>query len=344
LRIAELIQPHKFQMIEGPVPDPGPGEVQARVASVGVCGSDLHYFSDGSVGDVPCVYPMVMGHEPAGTITKTGAGVTGWSPGDRVALEPARYCYHCEFCRSGRHNLCANIRFMSMPQDPGFFREYVTLPAANLLALPQGLSMEEGTLFEPLAVALHSMQFAALRLGETVAVFGAGPIGLLTVAVLRASGAGRIWVVEPVAARREIACQMGANAAIDPAAADPIRQILTETGERGVDVAIDCAAKGESMNQCAHVTRNAGRVVVTGIPSVSRVPLEFHVLRRKEVAVFNVRRSNHEAEAALEMLKEHRARFAPMLTHSLPLDKVERAFTILERYEDGVGKMLIKVA
>jgi L-iditol 2-dehydrogenase len=344
MRIAELVQPHKFELIEGPVKDPGPGEVQARVASVGLCGSDLHYFAEGGVGDTACLYPMVLGHEPAGTITKTGAGVTGWSPGDRVALEPAIYCYHCEFCRTGRHNVCENIRFMSMPQDPGFLREYVNLPAANLLPLPAGLSMEEGTLFEPLAVILHSMQFVALRPGETAAVFGAGPIGLLTVAVLSLCGAGRIWSIEPVAARRELAQRMGAHAAVDPAAADPVRQILSETGQRGVDVAIDCAAKHESMNQCLHVTRNAGRVVVTGIPSESRVSMEFHVMRRKELALFNVRRSNHESEAALEMLKDHRDRFAPMLTHHLPLDQVERAFTILERYEDGVGKMLIKLA
>ncbi len=344
MRIAELTQHHKFQLIEGPVKDPGPGEVQARVVSVGICGSDLHYFAEGGVGDTACVYPMVLGHEPAGAITKTGAGVTGWSPGDRVALEPAIYCYHCEFCRTGRHNVCENIRFMSMPQDPGFLREYVNVPAISLLPLPSGLSMEEGTLFEPLAVILHSMQFVAPRPGETAAVFGAGPIGLLTVAVLRLCGAGRIWAVEPVAARRELARQLGADAAVDPSAADPVRQILDETGKRGVDVAIDCAAKGESMNQCLRVARNAGRVVVTAIPSENRVSLEFHVMRRKELALFNVRRSTHESETALEMLKERRERFAPMLTHNLPLEDVQRAFTILERYEDGVGKMLIKVA
>jgi L-iditol 2-dehydrogenase len=260
-----------------------------------------------------------------------------------VALEPAIYCYHCEFCRTGRYNVCENIRFMSMPQEPGFLREHVNLPAASLFPLPAGLSMEEGTLFEPLAVILHSMEFVALRPGETAVVFGAGPIGLLTIAMLRACGTGRIWSVEPVAARRELARKLGADVAVDPAAVDPVRQILTETGQRGVDVAIDCAARGGSLNQCLHVSRNAGRVVMTGIPSESRVAIEFHVMRRKELALFNVRRSSHESETALEMLKEHGQRFRPMLTHSLPLEEVERAFTILERYEDGVGKMLIRV-
>ena len=148
---------------------------------------------------------MVLGHEPAGTVVATGAGVTGWSPGDRAALEPALYCYHCEYCRSGRHNICQNIRFLSTPGHPGFFSEFVDLPAANLLGIPKDMPMAIATLVEPLAVALHSMRFAAMGMGETAAVFGAGPIGLLTVACLRAAGASRIWVVEPVAHRREMA-------------------------------------------------------------------------------------------------------------------------------------------
>ncbi len=342
MRVAELCQPRRFRLIESAPAEPGPGEIQVKVGAVGICGSDLHYFSEGAIGDTPCTYPMVLGHEPAGTVIKAGPGVSGWSAGDRAALEPAIYCYHCEFCMTGRHNVCANIRFLSTPQDPGFFRECVNLPAANLLPLPPALSLEEGTLFEPLAVALHSMQFAAMRLGESAAVFGAGPIGLLTIAMLRLSGAGRIWAIEPVTARRELALKMGADAAIDPAAVDPVRELLRDTGGRGVDAAIDCTARGESMNQGIHATRNAGRLVITGIPSEARVALEFHTMRRKELAVFNVRRSNNESEAALHLLGDRRSLFAPLLTHTLPLDRIEAAFQMLERYEDGAAKVVIK--
>src|SRR5579859_343495 len=174
-RTAELTGIRQFRIVERAVADPAPGEVQVRVAAVGVCGSDLHSYAEGAVGDTPCAYPMVLGHEPAGVLIKTGAGVTGWSPGDRAALEPALYCYHCEFCLTGRHNVCANIRFLSSPQDPGFFREFVNLPAHNLLRLPGNLSLREGTLVEPLAVGLHSMKFAAPQIGDTAVVFGAGP-------------------------------------------------------------------------------------------------------------------------------------------------------------------------
>ncbi|MCP5117197.1 MAG: alcohol dehydrogenase catalytic domain-containing protein, partial [bacterium] len=184
-------------LTEGPATDPGPGEVQARIHHVGVCGSDLHNFTEGTVGDLPSHYPMVLGHEPAGTVVKVGQGVTGWSPGDKVLLEPAIYCYHCEYCHSGHHNVCANLRFLSMPNDPGFFRDYVNVPANNCLPLPEGLGFEEGTLFEPLAVVLHSMKFAAVSFGETAVVFGAGPMGLLTIGALKLSGAARILAVEP---------------------------------------------------------------------------------------------------------------------------------------------------
>ena len=298
VRVAELCGLRQFRFLDAPLADPGPGEVQVRIDAVGICGSDLHSYAEGAVGDTPCQYPMVLGHEPAGAIVRVGAGVTGWNAGDRAAFEPAIYCYHCEFCRTGHHNVCANLRFMSMPGDPGFFRDYANIPAHNLIAIPPGMSARDATIIEPLAVVLHSMQFVALRPGETAAVFGAGPIGLMTVVCLKLAGAGR----EPVAARRELALQAGADAVLDPSAIDLSREILRDTGGRGVDVAIDCAATGGSTNNCLRATRHAGRVVVTGIPVEVQVPLEFSPMRRKELAIYTVRRSNHETEAAREML------------------------------------------
>lgn len=342
--VAELCAQRQFRLTDHAVPEPGPGEVQARVKSVGICGSDLHNYAEGSIGDTVCTYPAVLGHEPTGVVTKVGVGVSGWAPGDRVALEPAIYCYHCEYCMTGRHNVCTSIRFMSTPPDAGYFREYVTVPAANLLPLPENLSFSEATLFEPLAVALHSMTFAQIAAMETAAVFGSGPIGLLTIAALRLLGAGRIYAIDPVAHRRDLAKAMGADAVIDPGAVEPSRQIMADTNKRGVDVSIDCAAKQDSLNQCIRSTRNAGRVVITGIPSEIYVPLEFHPMRRKELRIFNVRRSNHESETALHFLKERPQLFAPMLTHTMRLDRVQTAFETLEAYGDGVGKIVIDCA
>src|SRR5450432_2719674 len=133
-RVAELTGLRQFSLVDRDVPDPGPGEVQVRVAAIGICGSDMHGYSEGAVGDIALRYPIVLGHEPSGTVLKTGPGVTGWAPGDLAALEPAIYCYHCEFCMAGRHNVCTNMRFMSSGPEPGFFRERANLPARNLVA------------------------------------------------------------------------------------------------------------------------------------------------------------------------------------------------------------------
>ncbi|MGD0346400.1 MAG: alcohol dehydrogenase catalytic domain-containing protein [Terracidiphilus sp.] len=340
MRSAELIAPLTFRLADMPIDDPGPGEVQCRVESVGVCGSDLHAYSEGQVGGMPNAYPMVLGHEPSGVIVKTGAGVTGLAAGDRGALEPALYCYHCEFCLSGHHNVCANIRFLSNPSYPGFFREFVNLPVTNFLPIPAEVSFDVAALVEPLAIAVHSLRLASIGVGETVAVIGAGPIGLLTIAALRSVKAGRIWAIEPLAHRRELARTMGADVVLEPEEA--VAEILRATAQRGVDCAIDCAAGAETTPQAIRLTRNAGRVLLTGIHSTPTFTVDASGMRRKELTLFNVRRSNHESEEALELLIAHPERFAPLVTHTRSLDQIGEAFDLTSHYRDGVGKMVIR--
>ena len=340
MRAVELIAPLTFRLAEKAIEDPGPGEVQVRIEAVGICGSDLHAYSEGAVGSTPNIYPMVLGHEPAGTIVKTGPGVTGLAPGDRGALEPALYCYHCEYCLRGLHNVCANIRFLSNPHHPGFFRELVNLPVNNFFPIPSAMSSDEATLGEPLAVALHSLRLASITPGETMTVIGAGPIGLLTIAALRAAKAGRIFAVEPVPHRRELARMVGAEAAFEPAEA--VEGILFGTGRMGVDCTFDCAAGEDTTGQAIQITRSAGRVVLTGIHSVPAIPMDGSTMRRKELAIFNVRRSNHESHAALELLQSHPDWFRPLLTHTREIDRIDEAFAIASRYQDGVGKMIVR--
>ena len=340
MRAAELTAPHTIRLVDIPIEDPAPGEVQVRVESVGVCGSDLHAYSEGAVGSTPNLYPMILGHEPAGSIVRTGVGVTGLSPGDRGALEPALYCYHCEFCLTGHHNVCANIRFLSTPGIPGFFREFVNLPVSNFLPIPATMSFDEAALAEPLAVAVHSLRLASIRPGETIAVIGAGPIGLLTIAALRAANAGPIWAIEPLPHRRELARKIGAEVTLDPAEA--AEEILKATSQRGVDCAIDCAAGQDTSSQAIQLTRNAGRVLITGIHSTPNVSMDGSTMRRKELTIFNVRRSNHETEEAIALLKTHSKWFAPLLTHTRPLDRIDEAFSIASQYRDGIGKMTVR--
>jgi L-iditol 2-dehydrogenase len=343
MQVAQLIAPREFRLVEQNPAAPAAGEVQVEVHAVGICGSDLHAYQEGAVGDTPNQYPMVLGHEPSGRVTALGEGASGWSVGDRVAMEPALYCYHCEFCRSGRHNVCANIRFLSNPGIPGFFRERVNLPVTNLIGIPESLGLETATLIEPLAIALHSLKIGSVQAGETVLVLGAGPIGLLTIACLKLAGAGRIWAVEPVTARREMALLMGADEVFDAAGIDVVREIQSATGKRGVDCSIDCAAKDETTNLGIRAVRNAGRVLLTGIHSDPRVAFEVSPLRRKELAVLFVRRSNHDSHDALKLLEEHNAWLGPVVTHSRPLDKIAEAFRVTGAYEDGVGKMVVRI-
>ena len=331
MRTAQLIAQHRFELAEAPSPPPpGPGEVQVRVHAVGICGSDLHNFSEGHIGDTPTVFPMVLGHEPTGTIVGSG---------ERVILEPAVYCYHCPMCRSGRYNLCDYIRFFSSGPDPGFFRDVVNLPVNNVLPLPAGLGFAEGTLFEPLAIALHSMHFARPTPGETAAVWGCGPIGVLTIAMLKLAGVRRIFAIDPVPHRRAIALTYGATATFAPAEA--LAEIKAATGNRGVQIAIDCATKDGSLEAACYAVARGGRLVVTGIPSESMPTIHFHELRRKEVPLIPIRRSNHETHVALELLHEQPTIFGPLVTHVSSLESIQEAFAMLEHYRDNVGKAVI---
>jgi L-iditol 2-dehydrogenase len=341
MTVAQLVGHRQFQFVDQELPDPGPGEVQARVSAVGICGSDMHAYSEGMVGDFLLPYPVVLGHEPAGVIVKTGPGVTGISPGDRGALEPAIYCYHCEFCMSGRYNLCANLRFMSSGTEPGFFRERVNIPAVNFFPVGAKTSLEEATLIEPLAVVLHAMQVGSFRAGENAVVVGAGPIGLLTIASLRLRGAKKIWAVEPLAHRREFAKHMGADAVLDPAEGDFARVIRRETGGLGAEIAFDCAAKGETVNECIAALKGAGRMVLTGIHSDHRASVNIHAMRRAEISLYSIRRSNNEVHDAQSMVETQSKLFAPLLTHRRPFHEIGAAFDLVERYADGVGKMLV---
>src|SRR5947209_650149 len=190
--------------------------------------------------------------------------------------------------------------------------------------------MELAALLEPLAVALHSMKFAAIQAGDTVAVFGGGPIGLLTLACVKLAGASRIWAVEPVPHRGEMAKHMGAHEVLDPNQLDAVRHIQAATGNRGVDCAIDCATKEHTTNQAIRVARHGGRVVITGIHSAALVPFEVSPMRRKELSIFNVRRSNDEMAAALELLVSRAGWFAPLVTHTRRLDQIAEAFRLTE--------------
>ncbi len=333
-----------------PRPAPGPGEVLLKVAAVGTCGSDVHYYVEGRIGDQVVTAPITMGHEFSAWVAGLGKGVTELEIGQLVAVEPAIPCGECESCLHGHPNLCPHVRFCGTPPIDGVFAEYAVMPAENCFPLPDGFTPAEGAMLEPLGVAIHSVDLAHLRPGFTVAVLGAGPIGLLTAAMARAAGASEVYVTEPLGYRREFALQYAAtgvavaDAALNPNEDDVVAGIVRLTGGRGVDVAFEAAGAPETPDQAARVTRPGGKVVVAGIPSEDVMTLTASVVRRKGLTIKMVRRMKHTYPHAIALVHKGMVDVKSLVTHVFPLERIAEAFEIVAGYDDGVLRAVIRVA
>lgn len=252
-------------------PSPGAGEVKVKVAWTGICGSDLHEYLAGPIfvpvdHDHPLSHdkaPITMGHEYCGTVTEIGEGVADLAVGDRVAIEPIFACGTCAACRDGKYNLCDSLGFVGLSGGHGGFAAFSVVPARMVHKMPDSLSMEQGALVEPAAVALHAVRLSKIRAGDTAAVFGAGPIGLLVVEALRVAGAAQIHVVEPSEVRRQKALELGATTATDPTSTDAVAQIREATG--GVHVAFEVTGVPQVLPQCIDATRHEGQTLIVSI-------------------------------------------------------------------------------
>ncbi|MBM3605279.1 MAG: 2,3-butanediol dehydrogenase [Alphaproteobacteria bacterium] len=252
-------------------PVPAAGEVKIKVAWTGICGSDLHEYLAGPIfvpveKNHPLSHdkaPITMGHEFCGTVTELGDGVTGLAVGDPVAIEPIFACGTCPACHEGKYNLCDSLGFVGLSGGHGGFAAFSVVPARMVHKMPDGLSMEQGALVEPAAVALHAVRLSKIRAGDTAAVFGAGPIGLLVVEALRVAGAAQIHVVEPSEVRRQKALDLGASTAIDPMSTDAVAAIRQATG--GVHVAFEVTGVPRVLPQCIEATRHEGQTLIVSI-------------------------------------------------------------------------------
>ncbi|QFT58613.1 Sorbitol dehydrogenase [Sulfitobacter sp. THAF37] len=252
-------------------PAPGAGEIKVKVAWTGICGSDLHEYLAGPIfipvdEDHPLSHdkaPITMGHEYCGTVAELGEGVTGLSVGDRVAIEPIFACGECPACLEGKYNLCDSLGFVGLSGGHGGFAAHSVVPARMVHKMPDSLSMEQGALVEPAAVALHAVRLSKIKAGDKAAVFGAGPIGLLVLESLRVAGASEIHVVEPSEVRRQKALQLGATSVIDPTATDAVAEILAATD--GVHVAFEVTGVPQVLSQCVEATRHEGQVLIVSI-------------------------------------------------------------------------------
>jgi L-iditol 2-dehydrogenase len=315
VRAARLHAVGDLRVGEEPEPAAGAGMSLVRVTAVGICGSDLHWWDEGAIGDATLAHPLVLGHEGAGVIAE------GPRRGERVAIDPAITCGTCRACRDGYANLCYRIRFAGHGETDGMMREFMTWPTELLYPLPDGVSDADGALLEPLGVAIHSMDLGHLPFAGTASVVGCGPIGLLLIGVLKAAGASSVLAVEPLAHRRAAASRYGADLVADPGAMD-----LRELTGAGVDVAFEAAGGDEAVRVAVESVRPGGRVVLAGIPGDDAIRFQASVARRKGLTIAMVRRMNHVYPRAISLAARGVVDLGALVSRRAGLGEVKEAF------------------
>lgn len=321
----------ELRLHDEPRPVPMAGEALVRVKAVGVCGSDLHWFSEGEIGDAKLGHPLVLGHEFSG---ETEAG-------QRVAVDPAIPCEHCEFCERGHPNLCENMIFSGHGETDGALREYGSYPSRCLFPLPDSLSYADGAMLEPLGVAIHAVDLGKLRAGMSVGVFGCGPIGLLIMQLARLSGASKIVATDILPHRVEAAKHFGADHAVLAEAGHGLDEIRAATEGRGVDVAFEAAGEQEAVDDAFAAVVRGGKVILVGIPSEDRTSFSASIARRKGLTIKLVRRMKHTYPRAIALVSKNLVDVRSLVTHLFPLVDAREAFRVAQRRE-GL-KIIIEV-
>jgi L-iditol 2-dehydrogenase len=306
---------------------PARGEVLLRILATGVCGSDLHPYETGSIGSTNLESPLVLGHEFAGVIEQIGEGVDAALLGARVAVDPSQPCGECFHCSHGNQNLCRNQKFAGLWPDDGSLCQWMRVPARNCYPVPDSISNAEAAMLEPLGIALHATDLARIRVGSSVTIIGAGPIGLCLIQTAKLAGAGTVYVSEHRAPRRALAEKLGAK--ILPAGVE-------------TDVTIEAAWANESIQQAMETTRGGGTVVLVGIPLEDEVSFKHSVARRKGLTILMSRRMNHIFPRALQLVESGRVDLKVLITHRFALQDVPEAFRLNAAYEDNVIKTIIE--
>ncbi|MFG3012692.1 L-idonate 5-dehydrogenase [Streptomyces cinerochromogenes] len=315
----------ELRVEELPDPQAGPGEALVAVRYGGVCGSDLHYWRHGGVGDFRLREPMVLGHEVAGTVVSYGPGTTGPAPGTAVTVHPATPCGVCPECAGGRANVCRDTRYLGsaarFPHVQGGFAGRVAVPAGQLRALPDGLGLRRAALAEPLSVALHAVRRAGAVAGLHVLVAGAGPIGCLVVAAAKAAGAARVTVTDLVPEALGYAAVAGADALVradDPADAGWPAE---------VDVAVEASGVAAGLDTCLRLVRRGGVVVQLGMLPAGRTPFAGNLVVSREIELRGAFRFDAEFDDALELLSA-RGEFDGLVSAVVPVEQAESAFAL----------------
>ncbi|SHE66731.1 L-iditol 2-dehydrogenase [Mariniphaga anaerophila] len=333
----------EMEMISAPVPQiANADDVKIKLVSIGVCGSDIHYYSEGKIGTQVVKYPFAVGHECSGTIVEVGSKVTNVKVGDLVVVDPSVHCGHCDQCLSGRPHTCRNNRFLGCPgQLEGCLSEYIVMPSFTCFPVTGKLNPVQAALIEPFTIGVYSVKLAEIKNRQTsVGIFGAGPIGLSILLKLLADEVTNVGMIEPLEYRLEKAKEIGVRYVVNPEKQN-VKTEVEKFEELLVDVVFDASGEQAAVTNAVKILKPGGRLVLVGIPPSAEYTFDMDLMRRKELSIVNVRRQNHCVEEAIELVVSGKADVEKMVTHHFPPEKTSTAFDIVEGYKDGAIKAMI---
>ena len=321
-----------------------PGEVKIKMSVIGVCGSDIHYYSEGKIGTQVVQYPFAVGHECSGVIMETGNDVTNVKVGDLVVVDPSVHCGQCDQCISGRPHTCRNNRFLGCPgQLDGCLSEYIVMPAFTCFPVTGKMNPVQAALIEPLTIGVYTVKLAKIEdPAISVGIFGAGPIGLSVLMKLLADGVKDITMIEPLEYRLQKALEIGAKFIVNPDKVN-VEEVVKANHKFLLDVVYEASGDQKAVTNAVKILKPGGKLVLVGIPPSAQYTFDMDLMRRKELTVINVRRQNHCVEEAIELVVTGKIDVEKMVTHHFSLNETPVAFELVEGYKDGVIKAMIEV-
>lgn len=343
MKVAVMNGIGKMDLIERDIPIVKENEVLVKLDYVGICGSDLHYYENGRIGDYIVEPPFVLGHEPGGVVVEVGNKVKHLNIGDRVALEPGKTCGHCEFCKTGRYNLCPDVIFFATPPVDGVFQEYVAHEADLCFKLPENVSTLEGALIEPLAVGFHAAIQGGARIGQTAVVMGAGCIGLVSMMALKAMGVSNVYVVDIMEKRLEKALELGATGIINAKEKNAIEEVMKITNNNGCDLVIETAGTEITTVQAIHMAKKGSNIVLVGYSKSGEMTLPMSLVLDKELTFKTVFRYRHIYNMAIEAVASGKVNLKGIITNEFDLDDVQKAMDYSINNKADIVKAVIKI-
>nr|WP_317378244.1 NAD(P)-dependent alcohol dehydrogenase [uncultured Faecalimonas sp.] len=325
------------------IPEPKSDEVLVKLEYVGICGSDLHYYETGAIGDYVVEPPFVLGHEPGGIVVEVGEKVKHLKVGDRVALEPGKTCGQCEFCRQGKYNLCSDVIFFATPPVDGVFQEYVAHEANLCFKLPENVSTLEGALIEPLAVGFHAAIQGNAHLGQKAVVMGAGCIGLVSMMALKARGVSEVYVVDIMEKRLDKAMELGADGVINSAKENVLERVEKLSDGKGMDLVIETAGTEITTRQAIHMAKKGSNIVLVGYNKTGEMTLPMSLVLDKELTFKTVFRYRHIYPMAIDAVASGKVNLKGIVTDIFPLDEAQKAMDYSINHKADIVKSVIKI-